>query len=138
MSEHSHVTDPAELRKLLKSKELRESELKPAQKAALYGKGNPGVTLYRKAQRDGKNVIVSRTFKPGEDIPKGEGWVDTPTKCGLKKKEPRRETGPESVAFALPDDPEPASGGNTVPNGAESGESKTAGKGKGGESKTAE
>lgn len=99
MAQYSHITDPGELRKLLKTKELRENELKPAQRTALYGRGNPGKVMYRAVERNGEKQIISRTFGPDDKVP--QGFVDSPVKCGLvKKPKPKDEEG-ETVFASL-------------------------------------
>ena len=63
-------------------RKLRDSEMTPAQKLALYGPGNPDRMLYRIIERDGKGVLVSRVFAAGDEIP--EGWVTSPAELGIE------------------------------------------------------
>lgn len=69
---------------LRKRAQTQPTTLSDEDRLRLYGPGNPNVTRY--ALRG--NQIVSRLFRPGDQIP--DGWVDTPTKLGAPETHPSR------------------------------------------------
>ncbi len=86
------MADSKKVRSISELKKIPENQLTAEEKLLVFGPGNPATMLYRQVERDGQQVIVSRMFQPGDEIP--EGWESSPTAFGL---ETEPQSGPQGV-----------------------------------------
>jgi len=87
---------------LAEIRRLPDSQMTKAQKLALYGAGNPNSMKYRVLERDGKQLLVNREFKPGEEIP--DGWEDSPAVFGIETAPAAAQTSDEGYDSVLGED----------------------------------
>jgi hypothetical protein len=90
---------------------LRDAEMTPKQKLALYGPGNTGTMKYRVIERDGKRLLVNREFAADQEIP--PGWEDSPMAFGVETAPASAHVSDEGYdavmgEVAVPDTEEPA------------------------------